>query len=43
VIFFSWAGRGLGRAFKLPSSSKLLVILAVLAAVVGAWPGARSG
>ena len=35
VIFFSWAGRGLGRAFKLPSSSKLLVILAVLAAVVG--------
>ena len=35
VIFFSLAGRGLGRAFKLPSSSKLLVILAVLAAVVG--------
>ena len=35
VIFFSWAGQGLGRAFKLPSSSKLLVILAVLAAVVG--------
>ena len=24
VIFFTWAGRGLGRAFKLPSSSKLL-------------------
>jgi glycosyltransferase 2 family protein len=35
VIFLSWAGRGVGRAFKLPSSSKLLVILAVLAAVVG--------
>jgi undecaprenyl-diphosphatase len=35
VIFFTWAGRGLGRAFKLPSSSKLLLILALLAAVVG--------
>jgi uncharacterized membrane protein YbhN (UPF0104 family) len=35
VIFFTWAGRGPGRAFKLPSSSKLLLILAVLAAVVG--------
>ena len=31
VIFFTWAGRGLGRAFKLPSSSKLLLILALLA------------
>ena len=35
VIFFTWAGRGLAKAFKLPSSSKLLVILAVLAAVIG--------
>jgi uncharacterized protein (TIRG00374 family) len=35
VIFFSWAGRGVGKAFKLPSSSKLLVILAVAAAVLG--------
>jgi undecaprenyl-diphosphatase len=35
VIFLSWAGRGVGQAFKLPSSSKLLVILAILAAVIG--------
>jgi undecaprenyl-diphosphatase len=35
VIFFSWAGHGVGKAFKLPSSSKLLVILAVAAAVLG--------
>jgi undecaprenyl-diphosphatase len=43
VIFFSWAGRGLGRAFKLPSSSKLLVILAVVAAVVGLIMITRQG
>jgi len=35
VLFFSWAGRSAGRAFKLPSSSKLLVILAIVAAVIG--------
>jgi undecaprenyl-diphosphatase len=35
VIFFVWAGRSPGKAFKLPSSSTLLVILAVVAAVVG--------
>jgi glycosyltransferase 2 family protein len=35
VVFFSWAGKGLGKAFKLPSSSTLLVILAVVAAIVG--------
>jgi glycosyltransferase 2 family protein len=35
VIFFVWAGKSLGKAFKLPSSSTLLVILAVVAAVVG--------
>ena len=43
VIFFAWAGRSLGRAFKLPSSSKLLVILAVLAAVVGFVLATRPG
>jgi undecaprenyl-diphosphatase len=35
VIFFGWAGRGVGKAFKLPSSTTLLVILAVAAAVIG--------
>jgi undecaprenyl-diphosphatase len=43
VIFFTWAGRGLTKAFKLPSSSKLLVILAVLAAVVGIVLATRQG
>ncbi len=43
VIFFSWAGRGLGKAFKLPSSSKLLVILAVVAAVIGIVMATRQG
>jgi undecaprenyl-diphosphatase len=35
VIFFTWSGSGLGTAFKLPSSSKLLAIVAVIAAVAG--------
>jgi glycosyltransferase 2 family protein len=43
VIFFSWAGRGVGKAFKLPSSSKLLVILAVAAAVIGLVIATRQG
>jgi glycosyltransferase 2 family protein len=43
VIFLAWAGRGVGRAFKLPSSSKLLVILAVLAAVIGLIMITRQG
>ena len=43
VIFFSWAGRGLTKAFKLPSSSKLLVILAVVAAVIGIVMATRQG
>src|SRR6266568_5442657 len=30
VVFFAGAGQGLGKAFKLPSSSKLLLILAVV-------------
>ena len=33
VVFFVWASRSLAHAFKLPSSSKLLLILAVLAAL----------
>jgi glycosyltransferase 2 family protein len=35
VIFFSWAGRGLGKAFKLPSGNTLLVVLTVTAVVIG--------
>jgi uncharacterized protein (TIRG00374 family) len=43
VIFFVWAGKGLGKAFHLPSSSTLLVILAVVAAVVGIVMATRPG
>ena len=43
VIFFVSAGRGLGHAFKIPSSSKLLLILAVVAAVVGMVMATRPG
>src|SRR6516225_3471751 len=43
VVFFSWAGRGLGKAFKLPSSSTLLVILSVVAAVAGLVMITRQG
>jgi glycosyltransferase 2 family protein len=43
VIFFMWASRGLADAFKLPSASKLLLILAVVAAVVGIVLATRRG
>jgi glycosyltransferase 2 family protein len=43
VIFFTWAGRSTAHAFKLPSSSKLLVILAVGAAVIGIAVATRQG
>ena len=43
VIFFTWAGQGLGKAFKLPSSSKLLLILAVVAAIAGLVLATRPG
>jgi undecaprenyl-diphosphatase len=43
VIFLAWAGRGLGQAFKLPSSSTLLVALAVAAAVIGIVVTTRQG
>jgi undecaprenyl-diphosphatase len=44
VIFFAWAGRsGAGKAFKLPSSSTLLAILAVVAAVIGIVIATRQG
>ncbi len=36
VVFFVWSGSGLGRAFSLPSGSKILLIIAVVAALAGA-------
>jgi uncharacterized protein (TIRG00374 family) len=43
VIFFAWAGRSPGKAFKLPSGSTLLVILGVAAAVIGIVIATRHG
>ena len=44
VVFFALAGHDLTKAFKLPSASKILLILAVIIAVIGvvlARPGRR--
>ena len=43
VVFFAWSGRGLAHAFKLPSGSKLLLILAVIVAIVGIVLATRPG
>jgi undecaprenyl-diphosphatase len=44
VVFFAWAGRsGAGKAFKLPSSSVLLAVLAGVAAVIGIVIATRQG
>jgi glycosyltransferase 2 family protein len=43
VIFFLWASRSLAHAFKLPPASKLLLILAVVAGVVGIVLATRRG
>jgi len=43
VAFFAWAGRGLSNAVKLPSGSKLLLILAVIVAIVGLVLATRPG
>ncbi|MGZ4499128.1 MAG: flippase-like domain-containing protein [Nocardioidaceae bacterium] len=43
VVFFTWAGHGLTKAFKLPSSSKLLLGLAIVAALVGIVMATRQG
>jgi glycosyltransferase 2 family protein len=43
VVFFAWSGRGLAKAFKLPSTSKLLLILAVVAAIAGIVLATRPG
>ena len=44
VIFFAWAGRGgASKAFKLPSSSTLLAVLAVVGAIIGIVIATRQG
>src|SRR6185437_11768841 len=43
VVFFAWASRSLAQAFKLPSASKLLLVLAVLAALLGILLATRRG
>src|SRR5262249_53556728 len=43
VAFFAWAGHGLSSAFKLPSGSKLLLILAIIVAIVGLVLATRPG
>ena len=43
VIFFAWSSRRVGQAFKLPSTSTLLAILAVILAVVGILLASRPG
>src|SRR5690348_11825852 len=43
IAFFAWSGHGLANAVKLPSSSKLLLILAIIAAVVGVVLATRPG
>jgi len=43
VFFFTWAGNSLSTAFKLPSGSKILVVLAVVAAAVGLVMATRQG
>ena len=43
VVFFALAGHDLTKAFKLPSASKILLILAVLLAVIGGVLATRPG
>ena len=43
VVFFALAGHDLTKAFKLPSGSKILLILAVIVAVVGVILATRPG
>jgi undecaprenyl-diphosphatase len=42
VVFFAWAGRG-GGGFSLPSSSRLLVVIAVVLALLGLAMATRRG
>jgi undecaprenyl-diphosphatase len=43
IVFFAWAGRTGDTGFSLPSSSKLLVVLAVLLALLGIIAATRWG
>ncbi len=43
VVFFALAGHDLTKAFKLPSGSKILLILAVIIAVIGVILATRPG
>jgi glycosyltransferase 2 family protein len=43
VVFFALAGHDLTKAFKLPSGSKILLILAVIIAVIGVVLATRPG
>ena len=43
VVFFALAGHDLTKAFKLPSGSKILLVLAVLLAVIGIVLATRPG
>ena len=43
VIFFAWSSRRIGQAFKLPSTSTLLAILAIILAVIGIVLATRPG
>jgi glycosyltransferase 2 family protein len=43
VVFLTWSGRGLASAFQLPSGSKVLLGLAVLAAILGILMTTRWG
>jgi undecaprenyl-diphosphatase len=43
VLFFAWAKQSATKAFKIPSSSKLLVVIAVVLALVGVALVTRKG
>ena len=43
VVFFAWSSRRLGQVFKLPSTSTLLAILAIILAVIGIVLATRPG
>src|SRR5436190_9432404 len=43
VIFFAWSSRRIGQAFKLPPTSTLLAILAIILAVIGIVLATRPG
>ena len=42
-VFLAWAGQGGGSGFKLPASSKLLVVIAVVLAIIGIVLATKKG